>query len=94
MPVRSSRETRPRGWLLYLGKPHRPWRLPLGEDRSGSPWEKFGAEEAKDWKVQIGHRSSERRKPPLYASCFPTQGDRNALAQLRSARAECLAGLR
>ncbi|MEH2339285.1 hypothetical protein [Nostoc sp.] len=23
--------------LLYLGKPHRPWRLPLGEDRSGSP---------------------------------------------------------
>ncbi|MEH2015588.1 hypothetical protein [Nostoc sp.] len=53
-PVRSSRETRPHGWLLYLGKPqtlddslpllyetlrerYRPWRLPLGEDRSGSP---------------------------------------------------------
>ncbi|MEH2397078.1 hypothetical protein [Nostoc sp.] len=51
-PVRSSRDTlsavppggnpqdrtaSPHGWLLYLGKPHRPWRLPLGEDRSGSP---------------------------------------------------------
>ncbi|WP_214435186.1 hypothetical protein [Dendronalium phyllosphericum] len=24
MPVRSSRETRPRGWLLYLGRPQDP----------------------------------------------------------------------
>ncbi|MEH2241624.1 hypothetical protein [Nostoc sp.] len=23
--------------LLHLGRSHRPWRLPLGEDRSGSP---------------------------------------------------------
>ncbi|MEH2395214.1 MAG: hypothetical protein V7K21_27375 [Nostoc sp.] len=34
-PVRSSRDTL--SAVLPGGNPHRPWRLPLGEDRTASP---------------------------------------------------------
>ncbi|MEH2117353.1 hypothetical protein [Nostoc sp.] len=36
-PVRSSRDTRPHGWLLYLGKPLGASLSRMGKDRSGSP---------------------------------------------------------
>nr|WP_322689611.1 hypothetical protein [Nostoc sp. DedSLP04] len=30
-----------------MGRPHHPWRLPLGEDRSGSPMPNLNFDEAK-----------------------------------------------